>query len=367
MTKKLTVNILLFNTGLGGGDRVTSIYAKHLLDKGHNVHVTALMGPLPPFLHRVKHFLKTGKILKRSFTTAHFDNAGVRVNVVSGKSALEDSDIPDGDILLATFWITAEWAMKMSPSKGVKAYFVQNYESTFPGAPPKQVDATYTASIRKIVISNWLETLMREKFEQEPVANIANGVDLNQFHASPRNKNDVPCVGFLYGDSPIKGVDVTLKAIQQLQQNIPDLKVVAFGSSPVGKSLPLPPGCTFHFKPAQDNIRNLYAQCDVWLSGSRVEGFNLPPLEAMACRTPVVATSAGAMPEVIENGVQGFVVPVEDSDALAEKALSVLRLDNSAWRRMSDAAYESATRYTWEDAADKFEAALHKIMAEKAT
>ncbi len=202
---------------------------------------------------------------------------------------------------------------------------------------------------------------MLEKFNEAPVALIPNSVSPDQFFAPPREKNKTPSVGFLYGDSAIKGVDVTLNAIEQIRAAIPNLNVVAFGSGPVSASLPLPFGCAYHLSPEQHKIRDIYTKCDVWISGSRVEGFNLPPLEAMACRTPVVATCAGALPEFVHNGEEGYVVPIDDAHALAEKTLSILQGSAADWRRMSDAAYATATSYSWDDAGARFEAALFEV------
>ncbi len=361
--RNLRVNFLVHNPDLGGGDRVIAIYAKYLQTNGHAVSVSALKAPKLSLIARAKHFLRTGKDLSTGFTTTHFDNAGVKISVVENKPYLDDHDVPDGDVLIATFWKTAEWANNMSAAKGAKTYFIQGYEARFPYAPAERVYETYRAPLKKIVISNWLDELMREKFRSAPIAKVANSVDAAQFHAPPRQKNKTPCVGFLYSDSTNKGVDVTLKAIELLQQNQPDLKIISFGSSQVSRALPLPKNCDFHHKPAQDKIRDLYAQCDVWMCGSRFEGFHLPPMEAMACRCPVVSTAVGGPEDVIENGVQGHIVPKEDSKALAEKTLAILQSSDADWRRMSDAAYETATRYSWDDAGALFEAALYEIAA----
>ena len=66
--------------------------------------------------------------------------------------------------------------------------------------------------------------------------------------------------------------------------------------------MPLPRDTEFHLRPPQDRIRDIYSKCDAWLFGSRSEGFGLPILEAMACRTPVIGTPAGAAPELLGDG-----------------------------------------------------------------
>jgi glycosyltransferase involved in cell wall biosynthesis len=105
----------------------------------------------------------------------------------------------------------------------------------------------------------------------------------------------------------------------------------------------------------------LYASCDVWLCGSYSEGFHLPPLEAMACRCPVVSTSVGGPVDVIEPGRNGYLAPVGDAAALGDRLLDVLRLTNPQWRAMSDAALGTATRYTWGDATDLLENILRSL------
>jgi glycosyltransferase involved in cell wall biosynthesis len=101
----------------------------------------------------------------------------------------------------------------------------------------------------------------------------------------------------------------------------------------------------------------VYARCDAWLFASRSEGFGLPLLEAMACRTPTIATPTGAAPELAEAG-GGVLVPFEDPRAMAAEIVRMVTLPDADWRRASDAAHAAATRYTWADAAVLFEAAL---------
>jgi glycosyltransferase involved in cell wall biosynthesis len=62
--------------------------------------------------------------------------------------------------------------------------------------------------------------------------------------------------------------------------------------------------------------------------------------------------------DIIEEGVNGHLVDVKDVDALADRVLRVLSLPEEEWRKMSDAAYRTATRFTWDDATDLFEKAL---------
>jgi glycosyltransferase involved in cell wall biosynthesis len=125
----------------------------------------------------------------------------------------------------------------------------------------------------------------------------------------------------------------------------------------VAKNFPLPQGTDYTMQPAQDQIKNIYARCDVWLVASRSEGFGLPILEAMACRTPVIATPTGAAPELTSPG-GGVMVPMENPEAMANEIVRFIQMPPEQWKQISDIAHRTATKYTWEDATHLFEAAL---------
>ncbi len=94
-----------------------------------------------------------------------------------------------------------------------------------------------------------------------------------------------------------------------------------------------------------------YATAEVVVVPSLYEGFGLPAAEAMACGLPVVATTAGALPEVVEDGRSGILVPPRDSHALAS-AIRQLLEDEPLRREMGEAGRRRVERhFTWEEAA----------------
>ncbi|MEG4213288.1 hypothetical protein [Microcoleus sp. S13_B4] len=60
---------------------------------------------------------------------SHFDKVDVESRVLETYRLITDVDVPDADIIMATWWETAEWVAKLSPSKGTKVYFLQHYEA----------------------------------------------------------------------------------------------------------------------------------------------------------------------------------------------------------------------------------------------
>ena len=149
-----------------------------------------------------------------------------------------------------------------------------------------------------------------------------------------------------------------LASIRVVRERFSNLRLICFGIVHPSAALPLPEGAEFSFSPTQDQIRNLYSQCDVWITASRTEGFNLPAMEAMACRTPVVSTRTGWPAEAICPGKNGFLIDVGDANALAECVQTVLSLSDDAWRQMSAHAHEAVARSDWEESSDLFEKAL---------
>jgi alpha-1,3-rhamnosyl/mannosyltransferase len=96
-------------------------------------------------------------------------------------------------------------------------------------------------------------------------------------------------------------------------------------------------------------LRALYSSCAAFVYPSLYEGFGLPPLEAMACGAPVVASRIGAHLEVLGEDA-ALLVPPEDARALA---LAVARIvtDEGERRRLSEAGRRHAARFSWARAA----------------
>ena len=350
----MRITFVLPYAGLQGGIRVIAIYAERLARRGHNVRVISM-----PQVFTMRHTAKS-LLLGRGWPKpepSHFDGIDVPHRVLESARLVTDDDVPDGDVVIATFYTTAYGVRLLSPSKGAKAIFIQNYEVS-PGKTNPILDATWRMPMHKIVISKWLVDWARDKFGDTAISHVPNSVDMEQFHSAPRNRNAQPTVGLLYSTSPLKGCNVSLKALERVAAALPSVRVVSFGAEQPDFRLPLPSYAEFHYRPPQHQLKDLYAQCDVWMCGSNIEGFHLPPLEAMACRCPVVSTRCGGPLDIVNEGVNGHLVNVKDDIALADKVLRVLTLSNSDWKDMSDAAHCTAAHFTWDDATDLFEQAL---------
>jgi glycosyltransferase involved in cell wall biosynthesis len=195
------------------------------------------------------------------------------------------------------------------------------------------------------------------------------GVDVELFApAGPRSPGRIVAVAS--ADHPLKGVDHLLDAVAKLRVDRrvelhlvstlepggpTERRIAALG---IGDAVRVRSGLT------DDELAALLASAEVMCVPSRYEGFSLPTVEAMACGTPVVASRAGALPEVVgTDGDAGVLVPPGDVDALAA-ALAGL-LDSPAEReRMGAAGRARATgRFSWTAVAEATTAAYAEAIA----
>ena len=346
---------------LSGGSRVISVYANLLHRRGHTVTIVSRPRRRHSRLDQLKAWLR-GKPVPRNPAAwpSHYDHLGGPTHRrVDRYRPVTAADVPDADVVVATWWETAEWVAAYPPAKGRKAYFIQHYEA-HENQPADRVDATWRLPIHKVIIARWLMAIAAERGLTD-VSYVPNAVDVDQFRAPPRGRQSPPTVGTMYSIVPFKGCGVALKAYELAKASIPGLRLVTFGTRAPTPELPLPGGADHAVAPPQDQIAGRYARCDVWLIASRSEGFGLPLLEAMACRTPVIATPTGAAPELTEGG-GGVIVPFEDPRSMAAEIVRLLNQPEADWQRMSDAAHATATGYTWDDAVVAFEAALARAV-----
>lgn len=343
-----------------GGTRVVAAYAEHLVRRGH--HVTVLAAPCRRRTMRkqIKRWLNITRPNSPRGPAPFFDHLNEAIHLVTFNRPLGPGDIPEADLVIATWWETAPMVMKLPASKGRKVYFIQGDER-FAAANPQDVVATWQYPMHRIAISQWLVDVVTPHLDRGSVDLVHNAVDPKQFGAPPRNKQSHPTVGVVLSEAHIKGSDIAAQAVKRAQQRLPELRLKAFGYARRIELFDLPPATTYAWNPSQQKIVETYAFVDAWLFPSRYEGFGLPILEAMACRTPVIATPAGAAPELLALG-GGVLLDDHDPRRMAEAIEKISAASEHDWKQMSEAAYRTALQHTWDYATDAFEAALSRAL-----
>jgi glycosyltransferase involved in cell wall biosynthesis len=156
-------------------------------------------------------------------------------------------------------------------------------------------------------------------------------------------------------DVPLKGLVPLLEAVAKLRTER-DVELVVIGRPTEGgrvartiERLGLGPIVTCRSGMGDVELSELYAEAQVAVVPSLYEGFSLPAIEAMACGVPVVATTGGALPEVVgTDGETGLLVPPDDPEALASGIRRIFDDPDLARRLGEGGRARVLGRFTWE-------------------
>ena len=188
---------------------------------------------------------------------------------------------------------------------------------------------------------------------------IHDGVEAETFHPLEEISPEPESVLFVGNtEDKNKGLRFLLEALRLLRGETPfHLTVVhrpgSHEAPRLVRELGLHGKVTFLEQLSTDELVRVYNRAQLLVSPSLYEGFGLPAAEAQACGTPVIATSAGALPEIVEDGVSGVIVPPGDSAALAS-AISKLIQDPERCLEMGEAgARRIRERFSWRRTAEE--------------
>ena len=177
---------------------------------------------------------------------------------------------------------------------------------------------------------------------------------------------DAPIVGTVANFKTHKRLDRMLTVAELVRRRVPDVRFVMVGTGVLEgeiRRLSRERGLegTVMFTGFRDDAQRLAAAFDVFAMSSEFEGLSIAVIEALALGTPAVVTEVGGMPEVINDGEQGFVVPPGDTRALADRVVTLLE-DEPLRRRMGEAGRERATLFDIRTAVQRMEEVYEELL-----
>ncbi|HTF33923.1 MAG TPA: glycosyltransferase family 4 protein [Myxococcota bacterium] len=181
---------------------------------------------------------------------------------------------------------------------------------------------------------------------------VWNGIDTEWFRPRPevaRSTSELLCVA--RASDPNKGVATLIRALARLPHDVTLTLVDEDHAEHEGRRLAHEIGCAGRLRVvgrvSREQLVRLYARATLVVVPSLYEGFGLPAVEAMACGTPVVASAAGALPEVMAVGGAGTLVPPADAEALAKAIAELLAAPEARSRLSSQARPRIEAAFSW--------------------
>ena len=206
-----------------------------------------------------------------------------------------------------------------------------------------------------IAISNSVAKSIKEHLPNisNKINIIYNGVNLKQFKNSNSfiGVNKMPTILFVGRLINEKGVHLLIKAISELKI---DIRCLIIGDGPERKkleelSVKLGVDKKIDFLGMRRNIAEYYKKADLFIHPAIwEEGFGITLVEAMASGLPCVAFNKGAIPEIIEDRISGFIIKEETPEALSkaiDDAINIMNEDVILWKNMKDCAIRKAMNF----------------------
>jgi glycosyltransferase involved in cell wall biosynthesis len=182
---------------------------------------------------------------------------------------------------------------------------------------------------------------------------VPNGVDPDVFRLADDWPADGGYVLFVGRLVPQKGVDLLLQAFGVVLRRCPARRLIVAGDGDlelylkrVTHYLGFPQRVVFAHWQTGPALVELYQKAQLVVMPSYYEPFGIVALEAMACGRPVIASQVGGLEEIVQDGVQGYLVPAGDYLQLARRMAGLI-LDPALRRQMGQAAREQAARFAW--------------------
>jgi L-malate glycosyltransferase len=338
-----------------GGFRVVYEHANELARRGHEVtvvHALRLPGDRRPppngTLRRGLRWLgdtRADMANRLSRPLPRWQPVHPRVELRYSPTGKPD-DIPQGDVAVATSSHTVGPILACPGNRGRRFHMVQNY-------PLSEWEVGLLREpLPKIAVSSGLAAAIRRETAQE-VHTVLNGISRDFRCVTPLRERPAR-VGMAVSWGATKGLADGLAALEYAREHVPGVEALLFGTEP-GRGLP---GWVRYERNLDTaGVVSLYNKCSVFLCSSTLEGFSLPPAEAMACGCAVATTDCGGNSDYAVHGTTALVSPPGEPVALGRN-LARLLTDQAFRQALAHAGRRRISDFSWERAGDALERVL---------
>ncbi|MCB0044409.1 MAG: glycosyltransferase family 4 protein [Caldilineaceae bacterium] len=353
----MRIAFVLSSLRLSGGVLLVAEYANRLSARGHAITLVTPAASVSPHVQERLHVDVAIAEAARGLPQSRSPLALLRLT-----GALRAA-IPPADAVIATHTPTV-LPVLLARGHARRGWLYMDYPEMFAGRRVERFLLDFTPRFfdRIFTISQPLTDTV-SGHTRAPIDTIRGGLGQPEMlFGRPRISPGDGLIRVLYvGDMrPRKGLREVLTAADQLAVDFPNLLLVIASKEPC--VLETDASVEFHLAPSDAELARLYRSSDLFLSASWGEGLGYPPLEAMACGTPVVLTDSMGVRDYAVDGENCLMTPARNGAALAAAAARVLR-DPALAARLAAAGRRTAARYDWERCTDAFEAGLREMMS----
>ena len=199
---------------------------------------------------------------------------------------------------------------------------------------------------------------------------INNGLDTDEFSPiEDIKRNKFRLITTASADVPLKGLDYTLKALNILKNDFPEIQLIIIGSLKKGghtqkliKKLNLEQYIIFKTNISKKEIKELYAESSIAIVSSLYEGFGYPVIEAMSCEVPLIATNVSSIPELTSK--YALLVDPENSEMISAGIKNILSNYEKYKKIAIQGRQHVVKNFNWIKITRKYESIIFKTIKE---
>ncbi|MGG5253816.1 N-acetyl-alpha-D-glucosaminyl L-malate synthase BshA [Neobacillus sp. SM06] len=351
--KKLKIGITCYPT-VGGSGVVATELGKMLAEKGHEIHF--ISSSLPFRLKRMYHNISYHQVEVNQYSVFQYPPYDI---ALASKMA-EVVNREKLDLLHVHYAIPhavcAILAKQMADHDIKIVTTLHGTDITVLGYDPSLSDAIKFGIEKSDIVTAVSNALIEQTYDlinpDKPIQTVYNFIDERVYQKSDAAHlkeefsiaADEKVIIHVSNFRTVKRVPDVVKAFAEIVKAMP-AKLLLVGDGPevttvakLVKTLGITDKVLFLGK--QENLEELYSISDLMLLLSEKESFGLVLLEAMACGVPCIGTNVGGIPEVITDGVNGYISQLGDIQDIAQKAIHLLQ-DEDFHQKVSQQALET--------------------------